>query len=243
MAHRKWKEAKQLPGTAGPGNMLGCCFISSHFLWDIHPIRPVKPFLKPFLKPKLLHQNRGPDNNLATGRWPEGKIMIRFATLLLIFSKFSSIAAGSEVENFLNDNGHHYVDGFFNHSSDDLRQLMPKNVYFARIHIGDMKAANTKCFGVFFFDQEKDDPLTYLYHITQRRIKMTLLIITRRLEDYDLLDILKKGLSKIEATSFFYILIPSDGSGGFTSWYQIISLKSGSAVNRLTFAENSLRII
>ena len=41
MAHRKWKEAKQLPGTAGPGNILGCCLISSHFLWAIHPIRPV----------------------------------------------------------------------------------------------------------------------------------------------------------------------------------------------------------
>ena len=41
MAHRKWKEAKQLPGTAGPCNMLGCCFISFHFLWAIHPIRPV----------------------------------------------------------------------------------------------------------------------------------------------------------------------------------------------------------
>ena len=33
MAHRKWKEAKQLPGTAGPGNMLGCCLIFFHFLW------------------------------------------------------------------------------------------------------------------------------------------------------------------------------------------------------------------
>ena len=41
MAHREWKEAKQLPGTAGPGNMLGCCLISSYFLWAIHPIRPV----------------------------------------------------------------------------------------------------------------------------------------------------------------------------------------------------------
>ena len=26
MAHRKWKEAKQLSGTAGPGNMLDCFF-------------------------------------------------------------------------------------------------------------------------------------------------------------------------------------------------------------------------
>ena len=41
MAHRKLKEAKQLPGTAGPGNMLVCCLISLHFLWAIHPIRPV----------------------------------------------------------------------------------------------------------------------------------------------------------------------------------------------------------
>ena len=41
MAHRKWKEAKQLTGTAGPGNMLGCSLISFHFLWAIHPICPV----------------------------------------------------------------------------------------------------------------------------------------------------------------------------------------------------------
>ena len=35
MAHRIWKETKQQPGTAGPGNMLGFCFISFHFLWVI----------------------------------------------------------------------------------------------------------------------------------------------------------------------------------------------------------------
>ena len=32
MAHRKWKESKQEPGTAGPGNMLGCCLVSFRFL-------------------------------------------------------------------------------------------------------------------------------------------------------------------------------------------------------------------
>ena len=35
MDHRKWKETKQLPGTAGPGNRLGCCLVSFHFLWAI----------------------------------------------------------------------------------------------------------------------------------------------------------------------------------------------------------------
>ena len=34
-AHRKWKETKQEPGTTGPGNMLGCCLVSFHFLWAI----------------------------------------------------------------------------------------------------------------------------------------------------------------------------------------------------------------
>ena len=36
ISHRKWKETKQLPGTARPGNMLGCCLISFHFMWVIH---------------------------------------------------------------------------------------------------------------------------------------------------------------------------------------------------------------
>ena len=35
MAHRKWKETKQQSGTAGPGNMFGCCLVSFHFLWAI----------------------------------------------------------------------------------------------------------------------------------------------------------------------------------------------------------------
>ena len=38
MAHRKWTEFKQqpsmLPGSAVPG----CCLVSFHFLWAIHPI-------------------------------------------------------------------------------------------------------------------------------------------------------------------------------------------------------------
>ena len=34
-AHMLWKETKLQPGTAGPGNMLGCCLVSFHFLWAI----------------------------------------------------------------------------------------------------------------------------------------------------------------------------------------------------------------
>ena len=42
MSPRKWKETKQQPGTAGPGNILGCCLVSFRFLRDIHSIHSVK---------------------------------------------------------------------------------------------------------------------------------------------------------------------------------------------------------
>ena len=35
IAHKKWKETKLQPGTAGPGNRLGSCLVSFHFLWAI----------------------------------------------------------------------------------------------------------------------------------------------------------------------------------------------------------------
>ena len=35
IAHRKWKETKLQPGTAGIGNMLGRCLVSFHFMWAI----------------------------------------------------------------------------------------------------------------------------------------------------------------------------------------------------------------
>ena len=43
VGHRKWKEAKQQPGTAGPGNILGCCLIYIHFLWGKLSTRTVNP--------------------------------------------------------------------------------------------------------------------------------------------------------------------------------------------------------
>ena len=42
LPHRKWRETKQEPGTAGLGNMLGCCLISLHFLWGKLSTRTVQ---------------------------------------------------------------------------------------------------------------------------------------------------------------------------------------------------------
>ena len=38
MLHRKQKESKQQPGTAGPGFILGCCLVSLRFLYSIHSV-------------------------------------------------------------------------------------------------------------------------------------------------------------------------------------------------------------
>ena len=43
MKHRKWRETKQQPSTARPGNTLGCCFVSLHFLFYILCSRSVQP--------------------------------------------------------------------------------------------------------------------------------------------------------------------------------------------------------
>ena len=46
LPHRKWREIQQQPGTAGPGNMLGCCLIFLHFLLGKLSTRTVQPGLK-----------------------------------------------------------------------------------------------------------------------------------------------------------------------------------------------------
>ena len=42
LPHRKWRDIQQQPGTAGPGNMLGCCLTFFHFLWGRLSTRTVQ---------------------------------------------------------------------------------------------------------------------------------------------------------------------------------------------------------
>ena len=42
MSHRKWKETKQQPGTAGPDNIPGWCIVYLRSLSDIHSVVVVK---------------------------------------------------------------------------------------------------------------------------------------------------------------------------------------------------------
>ena len=42
VAHRKWKKIKQQPSMLPGPALPGCCLVSFHFLWAIHPIRRVQ---------------------------------------------------------------------------------------------------------------------------------------------------------------------------------------------------------
>ena len=54
-AHRIWKETKQQPGTAGTGNMLGCCLVSFHFLWAILSTSTVHSHFR-YLRFTMIHE-------------------------------------------------------------------------------------------------------------------------------------------------------------------------------------------
>ena len=45
MAHRKWEETKPQPSMLPSPAVPGSCLVSFHFLWAIHPIRPVQHVL------------------------------------------------------------------------------------------------------------------------------------------------------------------------------------------------------
>ena len=88
---------------------------------------------------------------------------------LLFFIITEVTAGGSEVGNFLVDNGYHYADIFCNCSFSDWQKLMPDNVYFSGIQIEATEVKTNNAFGVFYFDPNKDDMETYLNWITLGR--------------------------------------------------------------------------
>ena len=66
IAHRKLKETKQEPGTAGPGNMLGCCLVSFYFLFP-HPVHDLRIITHKSCK-LISHLNVWPCRSTLTGR-------------------------------------------------------------------------------------------------------------------------------------------------------------------------------
>ena len=148
-----------------------------------------------------------------------------------------------EVHRFLLDNGHRHVAVISNHSSDAWNATYMRDIFCSRIEIGNTDLTDSKSFAVFLFDPDNDDIGLYIDVISRRKVKMSLMVVVKQRRGVDV-DIFKRNTAGAEATAFYYLVMGSSGSNstGQLSWHYIISLRSGSVMNRLTFADNSLRI-
>ena len=153
--------------------------------------------------------------------------------------KISSSSNFGKVYQFLNDNGHHYVDVFYN-SSNKWLKFRPKDTPFAIIPISSMDKMHGNSFGVFMFDRRTDDLEAYLKIILKRKVKMSLLF-SINLEDDEVYEQLLGSFGKMRSPSYFYAARIAHGSGGML-WHRVFSLNSGTITDALTFAENTLRV-
>ena len=162
-------------------------------------------------------------------------------TTLGISGVFSASHVFEELEHFLNDNGHRYVDLIYNVSSAQSKWLafVPKSISVARLKIGDVFQAKQQAFGIFLFDDEMDDIQAILRVIVQRKIKMSLLLYTTPIREGELA--LEKQLKMLSAVGLFYVAVIN--TKATISWYQVMSLLTGSVLEELTFANNSFLVL
>ena len=162
-----------------------------------------------------------------------------FISMFVICSVNSAHQLFEELELFLVDNGHRYVDLIYNNSSTNWAGFRPKAISVAKLKSGENYRATHKTFGIFTFEDEKDDLETILGVITQRKVKTSLLLCMTPIRNGE--SALKKQLEKIRAIGLFYVAIINTPFK--TSWYQVITLETGSVMEELTFADNSYLIL
>ena len=148
-----------------------------------------------------------------------------------------------QVYRFLNDNGHRYVDIFYNSSSTKWLGFRPKDISFATIPLRkvNMIAMHGTFFGVFIMDSRNDDYEAYLKMIVNRKVRKSLLVIMNLGEGENMKELLQY-LHKMETPSHFYVANLAQGSD-VKMWHQMFSLASGAIFDALTFEDNSLKVL
>ena len=165
------------------------------------------------------------------------EMLLRIAITSTIANGITATKSYGEIHQFLLDNGQRRVEIVSNSSSSVWNTSYMRAIYCARIRIGVKEMTDSKSFAVFLFDPDTDDIKRYIGIISQRIVRTSLLVITKPWEDKDgdLFSI------QMQEMGFFYVAM-ANGSE-ISSWHYVLSLKSGSVRNRLTFAKPSFRII
>ena len=119
--------------------------------------------------------------------------LVKASVLILTISVDVGFAKQCSIQEFQIDNGHRYVEIFYNSSM--LHDFLVKDLFASRLLMKNIGQAHNDSFGVFIFNSAKDDLAIYLAEIVQRKIKMSLLIMSDSLHHKEMLDLMRMNLS------------------------------------------------
>ena len=165
--------------------------------------------------------------------------LFKSAVIFLTFSAVQDWGMGAKIQQFLLDNGHHHVDLFYN--SSQWLGFSLKDVYVARFSMEHVDRGHQDSFGIFIFDSGKDDIVSFISAIIKRKVKLSLLVLFTP-GGHEFIDLTRRHLLDLQASAYFYLAMIANSSEEMI-WQKIMSLKSGVAINKLVFGENSSRII
>ena len=118
--------------------------------------------------------------------------------------------------------------------------FLPRDTTFSTIPISHVDKMHDTSFGVFIFDSRTDDLESYLKNIAGRKVRMSLLLFTNLEEDDNYYKVLG-NLEKMREPSYFYLVNVAPRSGNMV-WYRALATSSGTIIDRLSFADNTLRV-
>ena len=141
-----------------------------------------------------------------------GTCVFIILTIDVIEASFSPVF--EQVYRFLGDNGHRYVDIFYNSSSTKWVGFRPKDLSFALVPLSTVNTISLHgtFFGVFILDSRTDDYEAYLKIIVNRKVGKSLLVIMN-LEEGEYMKKLLQCLHKMETPSHFYVANLEQESG------------------------------
>ena len=168
-------------------------------------------------------------------------LMVIFLPVVCITNVRVNGSSEEEVQRFLTDNGHRRVNIVHNSASSQWLTFQPKNTYFSRSLLKKAPWNRDDMFSIYFFEAGRDNLEEFLTDIKRRKIRMSLLLFIKPWISEEKTYLVKQ-LKELQLKTLFYAAVPS-GNSKKLSWYQIISVASGSIIDNLSFVNDSYLII
>ena len=168
-------------------------------------------------------------------------VMKSTIVILMFISARGAHGSHEEVQNFLVDNGHRHVTIVLPSASNKWSRFRPRDIAYTQKLIGNHIDRGNAAFHVFICGLDQGALKYILEIIMARKNGMSLLLFDKNWSQ-TALGALHSVLKSLEARTFFYVGILSANHESMV-WHQVISLKSGNAINELKFQPNSRRII